>query len=66
MHRWQDNIKIDLGGMCCVQMNWINLTEDGVQMLGFVNTEVSTCFAEAGNFLDRLYNENPIPRPFNL
>jgi hypothetical protein len=37
-HRWEDNIKIDLGEMGIDGANWIWLTQDRIQWQTFVNT----------------------------
>jgi hypothetical protein len=37
-HRWEDNIKIDLGEIGIDGANWIRLAQDRVQWRAFVNT----------------------------
>jgi hypothetical protein len=37
-HRWEDNIKMDLGGIGIDGANWIRLAQDRVQWRAFVNT----------------------------
>jgi hypothetical protein len=37
-HRWEDNIKMDLGEIGIDGANWIQLAEDSVRWRGFVNT----------------------------
>jgi hypothetical protein len=36
--RWEDNIKMDLGGIWIDGANWIRLAQDRVQCRAFVNT----------------------------
>jgi hypothetical protein len=36
-HRWEDNIKLDLGEIGIDGANWIRLTQDRVQWRAFVN-----------------------------
>jgi hypothetical protein len=37
-HRWEDNIKMDLGEIEIDGANWIQLAQDRVQWRDFVNT----------------------------
>jgi hypothetical protein len=37
-HRWEDNIKMDLGELGWDCMDWINLTQDKDQWRALVNT----------------------------
>jgi hypothetical protein len=37
-HRWEDNIKMDLGEIGIDGSNWIQLAQDRVQWRAFVNT----------------------------
>jgi hypothetical protein len=37
-HRWEDNIKMDLGEIGIDVANWIRLAQDRVQWRAFVNT----------------------------
>jgi hypothetical protein len=37
-HRWEDNIKMDLGEIRLDGANWIHLAQNRVQWLNFVNT----------------------------
>jgi hypothetical protein len=37
-HRWEDNIKMDLGEIGIDGVNWIQLAQDRVQWRAFVNT----------------------------
>jgi hypothetical protein len=37
-HRWEDNIKMDLGEIRIDEANWIQLAQDRVQWRAFVNT----------------------------
>jgi hypothetical protein len=36
--RWEDNVKVDLREIRIYGVNWIRLTQDRVQLRGFVNT----------------------------
>jgi hypothetical protein len=39
--RWEDNIKIELGGIGCRDMDWIDLALDRDQWRALVNTVMS-------------------------
>ena len=38
MHRWEDNIKMDLQEMGCKYMDWIKVTQDRDMWRALVNT----------------------------
>jgi hypothetical protein len=38
--KWEDNIKMDLREIGIDGANWIQLAQNGVQCLGFVNTVI--------------------------
>jgi hypothetical protein len=38
MHRWEDNIKIDLEEIECGGMDWIDLAQDKDQCMPHMNT----------------------------
>jgi hypothetical protein len=40
IHRWVDNIKIDLIGIGWVSMDWIDLAQDSDQLRALVNTAI--------------------------
>jgi hypothetical protein len=40
-HRWEDNIKLDLGEIGINGTNWIRLAQDRVQWRAFVNTVIN-------------------------
>jgi hypothetical protein len=40
-HRWEDNIKMDLGEIGIDGANWILLSQNRVQWLAFVNTAMN-------------------------
>jgi hypothetical protein len=37
MHRWEDNIKMDLKEVGCVYLDWIDLAQDRDRWQAFVN-----------------------------
>jgi hypothetical protein len=39
--KWKDNIKINLKGIECKDVEWIHLAQDGVQCRAVVNTVVN-------------------------
>jgi hypothetical protein len=40
-HTWEDNIKLDLWQIGIDEANWIQLAQDSVQWLAFVNTNMN-------------------------
>jgi hypothetical protein len=38
VNKWEDSIKIECKKIECVGMEWVNLAQDGVQLLAIVNT----------------------------
>jgi hypothetical protein len=56
-HRWEDNIKMDLGEIGIDGANWIRLAHDRVQWRAFVNTVMNLRVPyESGIFFDELSN----------
>jgi hypothetical protein len=42
--RWENNIKMDLRGICIDEANWIHLAQDRVQWRAFANTVMNLRF----------------------
>jgi hypothetical protein len=50
-HRWEDSMKMDLQGMECGGMDWIDLAQDRDRGRSLVNAIMSLCVPyNAGNF----------------
>jgi hypothetical protein len=43
MHRWEDNIKIDLGKVECGGADWISLAQDRDRWRALVNAVMNLC-----------------------
>ena len=41
-HRWEDNIRMDLKGICINARNWVDLAQDRDYWRGIVNTVLNT------------------------
>jgi exonuclease III len=51
-HRWEDNIKMDVRGVGCGDMNWMDLAQDMNRWRALVNAVMNLHVPQnAGNFL---------------
>jgi hypothetical protein len=66
--RWEDNIKVDLKGAGCKDIDWIQMAQDRVQCLVAVNSVMNLISVKGAVFFDYvseclLLKKNCVPWP---